>query len=674
MRDSRPRRKRKVLPFIDAVGIDRANNLAALVDLAKMLKLEGFEDVKWDDSVWSIKGGRLMKLTGKNVKSASLSFCYPPELGGGELNDEWGDFAKSIVVLRLHRKNQCLTNQQEIISSIGYIADAASNFGCDLSRVTHEILDAACKKISDKFAKSTGYNRHKNVSEIAGYFDANALCRIYLKYKYSAQQRPDNVNEVGHKRLDDPRVLETKGDKLIEPKVFKVIAELHSNVPKDHKYRVYVLILVLLACLGRRFSEIAELPFQKNVQRDDAGCSYIEYFPCKKSRGDLFTPKEKLYMLTEVVPIVELVIDELNEICGVARDVATEMQRSQGPDLRFLNNIHPERRLYVSDIRGFGIPRQALSSVNWFRRNNLAFADVLGEIVNGCVVKRRQIYTFAKGIIEYCKKDYSEAFVKPIHIDQFSNTYYLKDLLIVRLLGSSSGHYMKWLATKCTHSMMTTFLRYFPDLAATYATSAIEVDFTSHEFRHTINTLLDEGGLTDLLQTEWFGRSNPKDTKRYQHTSREKRALMVREDLLKGKMRGAFADVVMAMPVTIREALVEVRIKAIHDVGVGVCFHNFSQLPCPRHLQCSAECDHLLTSESDEDRKVEQMRQLAITTIARDTAESFSKTARPKKSVDWMTHNEKKIKMLKAELEAGGVVDFDPRKYFEELIQQKAMR
>lgn len=82
--------------------------------------------------------------------------------------------------------------------------------------------------------------------------------------------------------------------------------------------------------------------------------------------------------------------------------------------------------------------------------------------------------------------------------------------------------------------MLATFLRYFPALAAEYASSSIEVDFISHHFRHTLNTLLDEGGLSDLLQTEWFGRTNPRDTKAYQHTSREKRALMLREDIKRG--------------------------------------------------------------------------------------------------------------------------------------------
>jgi len=59
-------------------------------------------------------------------------------------------------------------------------------------------------------------------------------------------------------------------------------------------------------------------------------------------------------------------------------------------------------------------------------------------------------------------------FIKPIHIDQNRKEYYLKDLLLVRHRGLSSGAYSHWIATTCTLSMMTTFLRYFDNLIMLY--------------------------------------------------------------------------------------------------------------------------------------------------------------------------------------------------------------
>ena len=210
-----------------------------------------------------------------------------------------------------------------------------------------------------------------------------------------------------------------------------------------------------------------------------------------------------------------------------------------------------------------------------------------------------------------------------------------------------------------------------PKISHEYASSRIEVDFTSHHFRHTLNTLLDEGGLSELMQTEWFGRKNPKDTKAYQHTSREKRALMLRQDIIKGKAGGLIADQIQSLPIELKDAVLKARIHAVHDVGTGLCIHNFSQLPCERHLQCSADCNDYVWVKDDKGRLEEQKRQLAVTLQARDTALDFNKMSKPKKSSDWLLHNEKKINTFRKQLHDNGVVDFDYRKYLENKSDEK---
>jgi len=215
--------------------------------------------------------------------------------------------------------------------------------------------------------------------------------------------------------------------------------------------------------------------------------------------------------------------------------------------------------------------------------------------------------------------------------------------------------------------MLTTFLRYLPALAKEFAPSNIDIDFTSHHFRHTLNTLLDEGGLTDLLQTEWFGRSNPRDTKAYQHTSREKRALMLREDIKKGKVDGKLTEQIKVLPVNVQDAILKARVNAVHDVGTGICVHNFAQTPCERHLQCSADCNDYVWAKDDKGRIDEQKRQYALTSLARETAEQRLDAKKPKKSSDWLAHNDKKLKTLSKQLTDNGVVDFDHKKYLEEI-------
>ena len=68
MADGRSNRKSKVISFIDRLEQDRNDNFDILVAKAKMLELEGFDLIIWEEPTWRVTAGRLTKLTGKNIK------------------------------------------------------------------------------------------------------------------------------------------------------------------------------------------------------------------------------------------------------------------------------------------------------------------------------------------------------------------------------------------------------------------------------------------------------------------------------------------------------------------------------------------------------------------------------------------------------------------------------
>jgi len=334
------------------------------------------------------------------------------------------------------------------------------------------------------------------------------------------------------------------------------------------------------------------------------------------------------------------------------------MQKTGKADLRFLENISDSKKFYTKDFEKIGLGSELLMKSGWIRKSNFAFEEIQKS--------RKVFYTTKEGIKQYCSKYFEPRSIEAIHIDQQGKKYFLADLLFIRELGLSSGAYAHWLATSCSHSMITTFLRYFPELSKEYSSGYTEVDFTSHNFRHTMNTLLDEGGLSDLLQTEWFGRSNPRDTKAYQHTSPEKKALMLREEIKNGTIGGKLAEQIQLIPIEYRDGLINARVKAVHDVGTGLCIHNFSQMPCERHLQCSADCKDYVWVKGDSKRIEEVKRLFSLTTIAQETVKDQAKSKKPKKSSDWMLHNEKKLQTLGKQLSDYGVENFDPSQYLKE--------
>ena len=669
MPDARSSRKARVVPFISALEKDRQVNLIALIENAKKLESEGFDLTNWNDITWKIKSGRLARQSGKNIIASSLIFHLPPKIGNAPLPDDWANLIKALVVLRFHRKHQSISNQRMFIAAVSYVAYEALNRGHRISELNPEHLDAACRLIASHYSEGAAYNMQKAIRELAAHCDANGLCKTHLNYKFSGMKRPDSTSGVGYKRLDCPDTVNTKSNKLISPDVFRILGELYQNVPKNHKYRFYILVLTLLACLGRRFSEIALLPNQE-VTYDDERKAFIEYFPRKTSQGDAFTPRRRLYLPTATKTIITDVLKELAEYCNPARETASEMQKSNDADLTFISNVPEDKRLYGDDLNKLGLSHTLLYTTGWLRANGYTIADPDKLTINNNKPTYPLHYTTKAGVIKYCQRDFFPHLVQPIYIDQNGKPYYLKDLLLVRYRGLSSGAYSLWIATQCTHSMMTTFLRYFGDLASKYASASSNANFTSHHFRHTLNTLLDEGGLTDLLQTEWFGRSNPRDTKAYQHTSREKRALMLREDIKKGRVGGQIVEKLKSIPITVQDAFLKAKINAVHDVGAGICVHNFVQTPCERHLQCSADCNDYVWVKDDKGRVDDLKRQYSMTIIARETAEKKSSENNPKRSIDWLTHNDKKLNTLSQQLADNNIAEFDPHQYLEELSNE----
>ena len=199
MSDRRSNRKAKVVSFVDRLERDRNENLKSLVSKAKLMKLEGFESVVWEDPEWQVDAGRLVKLTGKNTKSASFGFSLSPKLGSAPLDGCWELVAKALFVLRFHRKYQSAPNQRSFITAIGYVSFAAKQLGQELVGLTPEALDNASGLISKHYSETTAYNLHKHVAEFAAHCDSNGLCRVLFQYKYAKMKRPASTGGINHK-------------------------------------------------------------------------------------------------------------------------------------------------------------------------------------------------------------------------------------------------------------------------------------------------------------------------------------------------------------------------------------------------------------------------------------------------------------------------------------------
>lgn len=647
--DGRSNRRAKSSPFIQPVPGDQNANFDLLVETAKLV-LSQIEGAVWQADAWDISGGRLLEQPGKNILSAQLFFRMSPKRGATNLVGQFGDLAKALVALRFDRSGQALSNQRNFVTAVAYVAEEANDVGVSGLRRTH--FDSACEKITKDYHESTAYNLHKALGELASHCDSNELCRARLDYRFSRMSRPEGTGGLIARRLDNPDLAARDDGRMATRALYRMLGALYQRVPIGHEARLPLAILTILACTGFRFAECVSLPVDC-LRIGEGGSVGLKYFKGKASPGRLGTPLETRWLTDDMAGIVGPVVREMMAYCLAPRDVAHEMRRMDGPDVRFLAELPKEGGFGISELGALGVPVGGLAT--WLRRE--------GRWNGGT--------TTYDDLVEYCRRLYNARLIELRYVDQHRKEYYLDDMLFcVPVYLSQLTSPAKWLSTGYSHAMLAGWIkRRLERLVREFVPELLtSVDFSSHAFRHTVNTLLDEGGLPELLQTNWFGRTNSRDTKAYQHTSREQRVLEVRADLLSGKAHGRLADDVKKIPITLRESFVEAKVQAVHDVGPGACTHDFSQLPCPRHLECTGDCDDYVWNEDDKGRDEEVKRQWAITKIAHRTAEQRSLGDRPRKSVDWMAHNEKKLRTLEEQLRLRGIELFDPDAYLEELV------
>lgn len=616
--------------------------LEAMVEKAKLcLATVGVELEQWSAPTWRVSES-VFKLTGRHVATASMSFLgedIPP----GAVGQQWEEAAKAIFVLRQHQNSRAITSHRTFMSAVRFVARCAN--GRALSAVTPEVLDAACELIKESTdSEAQQYKLCCMVAEFARQWCARyGLCHVDLSgYRFCNVERPDNYGGPSNFRLDSLAALETESSRVLSERSLALLGELYQKLPKDHVYRIYILLLIVLFCVGRRFSEVAYLPRRCIVRRADG--NYLRYIQTK----DAGVHESRDFLLVPIPSLTcKLLRDIIAEIKWSSRSkyaVAKEMLKRHGPDLRFLEGVAATKPLLQKDLLRIGLPGQCLSSTGWFAKN---------DRIKLCASKRGgrpHNYVLKQDVVEYCQRHYHSWLLAPLFVVD-GRGYGLTDLLFLRQYGVSSGFYAHWIVQPISHSMLTTTLRYLDEITTEFCSSCFDQDFTSHDFRHTLNDALDRGGLSDLMQTEYFGRKYAADTKVYQHSSPQYRALQLRKKIKLGEVGGAIPDRAMNLPVDKREIYLNSEVRAVHDLGLGICLHVWSHGPCPRHLECASGCGKFswlrgLEGESQAEQVAEAKRQICSNLLV--LCNAFDDLAGKVGGVEpWVSHLFIKIKNLK---------------------------
>jgi len=601
---------RKVTVLASRIEEDCRQNIQTLIRDGKKIAKEW--GVDWNAPMWDVLAvfSHTIRSHRSDRKSMNLWFTerqIEDNQPAIPFKKMFGDIVRSFVVLRQQAGNQCFGDQQQVIYASQYISQQIAGRAHDLTKLTNGDLERACDAIAASLAASTAYKLHRFVEEIGAIIDRNRLCPRVLNFKYAKKKRPDAVSGIGFTRLDDPDLAKGASAKLISTDVLKAIGLLYQNIPDDQSSdRLLMDAVVIALCTGRRIGEILTLPKQE-IKYDQDGKAYLLHYKEKRSQGCQVIVLERLYLVPQTVPLLTAAIQEATAITEKFREAAKYIAQTGLPNIVGL----PEEEFISARMLSKFLGLTKDSTNQWLKTRGIEASHNIGRTL----MYRRS------DIINAMQK---ELFRGPaVHVSPPAGDLLVEDLLFLGF--RNSFHSRK---KPLRYAVYPVNVQQFGDYLGARSSglfkrylkgeTAESYRVNSHRFRHTLNTILEKGGMSDALQTEWFGRKNPSDTKAYQHMTPAERAQ--RSHVATAER---FQDEVPLPKIsTMHDATIAAERMAVFDLGPGYCQHDWRSRPCPRFSEIPSSPDSLIWKPSEGSSRLNELERIRqFTALMADKAQ-----------------------------------------------------
>ena len=136
------------------------------------------------------------------------------------------------------------------------------------------------------------------------------------------------------------------------------------------------------------------------------------------------------------------------------------------------------------------------------------------------------------------------------------------------------------------------------------------VEMTSHDIRHWLNTMYQQGGLSQDQIALIFNRKYKAQNATYDQTSNKKRQQRMRDAIKENKALGRISETFTRLAKIDREEAeeyLEATTRMINPMPHGMCLLDWSSTPCPHNLSCfdceshkPSLCEHLVVDKTVE--------------------------------------------------------------------------
>lgn len=601
-------------------------------------------ETPWESTQWSVESWLPQRLKAKTITFEThrqslekAGYVSPPK---APLPLAFQEFCKAVIVhLQRTRGLKFSMVVAYSIATRRLYNSLYERREADPTKLTHADFDHVVSFLRDSSYKNL-YDAISHLKVIADTIDKLQITEIAIHFEHDA--RPEKVRH-DYVSLHDPdrAVKQRKSDARLPSREAMEAYAKCTNQPISAGEEILLRVIDLLIATGQRGNEVAVIPYDCWVERpikDELGEVVMDAHgkPLVECGIRYFAEKQfqsRVHWLAESdVPLARRAVERLKELTAEQRVVAMWQEFHPGRIWSYPPQFILEEEK-VLEWLGFGNKSSARRHLYLYLcRNGILPYDDEPDERRGKPIRRR----YVAGEIERLVLPKLNGHAALIESSQDGPRIILKTSETLAIcfdgqfrFGGRDENVFRAVPRRVTLIDINRALGADSRYPSVFARrSLVEADgspirLTSHQPRHWRNTIYHLTGMSDVQQALALGRKRLDQNKFYQHTSIEEATAAHQEFLAfnsyqeridflhagirKGQIQGSLTDSYHALlqdkGTTTAEAFLTVHATALHVTPFGGCVHDFSQAPCPKHLQCWNDCSHLHLVGTPSERK-----------------------------------------------------------------------
>lgn len=563
------------------------DNLARFIERARTEVAAFGADLDFDAVAWETR----RHVTVRPSKSPPPRLWFtanPARLGthhsAEPMPEPFGSFAKAVI--RLRQEFKPTKTSPVMLRALRYLCRATTERGVDPTLMTALDFQRAIALCREVEKHESAYRVGTMLASLAEMLNDEGLTAVRITFK-NPVSRPEDGLKFGGKAE------RRRAQKLPSEETLQALGEISNRLTQDSDI-LRMRVVELLSCGGWRINEALTLPADcevwdeptKNGQPilDSQGQPVrrygIRYFAEKTGRPDV------KWIPSAMVDVARRAIADIRRITEPFRESARWMHENPGrarlpgkwhelpedavipaPEVALMFGCHPGAGMVL--LNNWKVPTFRQGPKRRFVRRSDLEAAILREqradMVPDLSLPKHEYLMLMPRNWSHARRGVLESIVVHVH-----------ENAIFDFITGSPG----------TASVFQRFG--FLD------TDGTPLRMTSHQLRHWLNTLAQEGGMPQLQLARWSGRTEVSQNAAYNHVSAVALAEKARETLSAGRVVGPIQEAHDRLPPLRREDWARAVFATAHITDIGLCANDWSMLPCQAHGACAGCAEHLV--------------------------------------------------------------------------------